>query len=216
MSMTIEQQQQQLRRKLEYSGIADTRVLDAIEHTPRHLFVPQHSVEMAYEDTALSIGLGQTISQPYIVALMTEALALTGHETILEIGTGSGYQTAVLAQLAGTVFTIERLAELSTAAQGRLGSLGIENVEFHNGDGSLGLPACAPFDSIIVTAAAPDIPPPLVEQLTDSGRLVIPVGDEFSQTLELIHLQDGMMTGKKLCSCRFVKLVGDAAWKNEE
>ncbi|NOX53003.1 MAG: protein-L-isoaspartate(D-aspartate) O-methyltransferase [Planctomycetes bacterium] len=204
--------QQRLRQQLEDRGIRDARVLDAIQRTRRDLFVPEELRYRAYDDEALPIGLGQTISQPYIVALMTESLELTGEETVLEVGTGSGYQAAILAQLCRRVVTVERIEALSQRAQQVLAELGLTNVEFHLGDGSLGVPEKAPYDGILVTAAAPDVPAPLFRQLKEGGRLVIPVGDEDLQTLTLIRKTDGIPVSKVLCPCRFVKLIGDAAW----
>jgi len=208
----ITQRQKRLRQQLEDRGIRDTRVLDAIERTRRDLFVPEELRDRAYDDEALPIGLGQTISQPYIVALMTESLELTGEETVLEVGTGSGYQAAILAQLCRRVVTVERIEALAQQAQQVLAELDLTNIEFHLGDGSLGVPEKAPYDGIVVTAAAPDVPAPLFRQLKEGGRLVIPVGDEDLQTLTLIRKTDGIPVSKSLCPCRFVKLIGDAAW----
>ncbi|HID24730.1 MAG TPA: protein-L-isoaspartate(D-aspartate) O-methyltransferase [Planctomycetaceae bacterium] len=208
----ITQRQKRLRQQLEDRGIRDTRVLDAIERTRRDLFVPEELRDRAYDDEALPIGLGQTISQPYIVALMTESLELTGEETVLEVGTGSGYQAAILAQLCRRVVTVERIEALAQQAQQVLAELDLTNIEFHLGDGSLGVPEKAPYDGIVVTAAAPDVPAPLFRQLKEGGRLVIPVGDEDLQTLTLIRKADGIPVSKSLCPCRFVKLIGDAAW----
>jgi protein-L-isoaspartate(D-aspartate) O-methyltransferase len=170
----------------------------------------------AYEDTALPIGSGQTISQPYIVALMTEALRLTGDEKVLEIGTGSGYQAAVLCRLCRELVTVERLPELSEAAREKLESVGCHNVRYYIGDGTLGCPEEAPFDAILVTAAAPEMPAPLYEQLKPGGRLLIPIGDESLQTLMRIERRDPAPLVEDLCACRFVKLIGAAGWPAED
>lgn len=206
---------QVLSRQLQARGIRDLRVLEAIARTPRHRFLPPELRAEAYDDTALPIGRGQTISQPYIVALMTEALALSGEETVLEVGTGSGYQAAILSQLCRRVVTIERIAELSAAARGVLQEMGCSNIEFYVGDGTLGVPESAPYDGIIVTAAAPDVPQPLYDQLAPHGRLVIPVGDEQLQYLLLIRKTPAGPLREELCGCRFVKLIGHAAWSEE-
>ncbi len=194
-------------------GIKDDRVLKAMLKVPRHLFVPPSLRDQAYGDFPLPIGEGQTISQPYIVALMTEALELKGKERVLEIGTGSGYQTAILAELAAWVYTIERYASLQNKAREILFELGYKNISFKIGDGTLGWPEAAPFDAIIVTAAAPQIPPPLIEQLAEGGRIVIPVGDEFSQMLVKGVKKGGILHTKNLEPVRFVKLVGEYGFK---
>lgn len=198
-------------RDLRGRGITSTAVLNVMARVPRELFVPRGVAHLAYEDCALAIDCGQTISQPYMVALMTQALNLTGRERVLEIGTGSGYQTAVLAELAERVTTIERHAPLSRAAQTRLANLHVTNVEFVIGDGSQGWPAGAPFDRILVTAAAGEIPPPLFEQLAEGGVLVIPLvegGD--GEILYAVHKIAGKPQKVPLVACRFVPLVTDA------
>ncbi|HEV7225916.1 MAG TPA: protein-L-isoaspartate(D-aspartate) O-methyltransferase [Pirellulales bacterium] len=200
-----------LRHDLKRRGIRERRVLAALERVPRERFVPAELEEEAYADSALAIDCGQTISQPYIVALMTEALALSGNEKVLEIGTGSGYQTAVLAELAARVVSIERHAELSEQAERRLTALGYRNVERVVGDGTLGWPKEAPYDRVLVTAAAPSCPPALVEQLAEGGVLVIPVGAEGEQELQRWCKQSGALTRRRLTSCRFVPLIGEAA-----
>ncbi len=189
-------------------GIRDARVLAAMERVPRERFIDAGQADQAYADRALSIDCGQTISQPYIVGLMTEALSLQGTEKVLEIGTGSGYQTAVLAELAAHVVTIERHGDLSRRAQVVLAELGYHNVTFLVGDGNQGWPALAPYDRIIVTAAAADVPPALVEQLAESGILVIPLGDREGQVLEAVRKVNGRMQASALSGCRFVPLVG--------
>jgi protein-L-isoaspartate(D-aspartate) O-methyltransferase len=194
-------------------GVHDPKTLAAIESTPREHFVPANLAPHAYEDRALPIDESQTISQPYIVALMTAALQIKPHSKILEIGTGSGYQAAILARLAASLHTIERFDSLSKAAQFRLTELGLTNIQFHVGDGSVGLPDFAPFDRIIVTAGAPATPQPLVEQLTDAGRLVIPIGDDSQQRLVVITRKRNRTVEQPLIACRFVKLIGDAAWQ---
>jgi protein-L-isoaspartate(D-aspartate) O-methyltransferase len=194
-------------------GIKDERVLKAMLKVPRHLFVDEALRDQAYGDFPLPIGEGQTISQPYIVALMTEALELKGNERVLEIGTGSGYQTAILAELALWVYTIERFPTLLERAKKVLKELGYKNISFKLDDGTLGWKEAAPFDAIIVTAASPDIPPPLVEQLAEGGRIVIPIGDEFSQTLIKGVKKGGKLHTKALEPVRFVKLVGAYGFK---
>ena len=194
-------------------GIKDERVLKAMLKVPRHLFVDEALRDQAYGDFPLPIGEGQTISQPYIVALMTEALELKGNERVLEIGTGSGYQTAILAELALWVYTIERFQALLERAKKVLKELGYKNISFKLDDGTLGWKEAAPFDAIIVTAASPDIPLPLVEQLAEGGRMVIPIGDEFSQTLIKGVKKGGKLHTKALEPVRFVKLVGAYGFK---
>jgi protein-L-isoaspartate(D-aspartate) O-methyltransferase len=211
--MDVTRQQLELRRGLESRGIRDPRVLDAIQNTRRDRFVPSAVRRYAYYDDALPIGHGQTISQPYIVALMTQAAALAGEETVLEIGTGSGYQAAVLSRLCRRVVTIERIAELAEPAKQVLHELGVENVTFITGDGTLGCPEFAPYDAILVTAAAPDIPAPLYDQLCDGGRLVIPVGNEEMQELECVVKTPAGAEIHSLCGCRFVKLIGEHGWR---
>lgn len=193
----------QLRRR----GIRDERVLAAIERVPREKFVPPELACEAYADCALPIDCRQTISQPVIVAMMTEALSLSGRERVLEVGTGSGYQTAILAELAGEVFSIERHAELSRQAGRRLADLAYENVQLQIGDGSLGWAEEAPFDRIIVTAAAERCPPALWEQLAEGGVLVGPFGPSAEQSLWELHKIGGQAQSRVLTSCRFVPLV---------
>ncbi|CAD7775438.1 MAG: Protein-L-isoaspartate O-methyltransferase [Candidatus Methanoperedenaceae archaeon GB37] len=202
-----------VRDQIEARGIKDKRLLNIMRKIPRHLFVDEALRDQAYNDYPLPIGEGQTISQPYIVALMTEALELKGQEKVLEIGTGSGYQTAILAELAQSVFTIERVPTLMQRAKAILDSLGYFNVAYKTGNGTLGWPEVAPFQGIIVTAAAPEIPQPYVEQLDIGGKLVIPLGDKFSQVLyKIIKLPDGRIKKQYLCGCRFVPLVGIYGW----
>ena len=194
-----------------WPDITDRAVLAAIASVPRHRFVPPQHQERAYDDAPLPIGLGQTISQPYIVALMTQALRLTPASRVLEIGTGSGYQSAVLASITPHVWSVETLAELAGTARERLHGLGYP-VEVKAGDGRLGWPEHAPYDGIIVTAAAPDVPPALVAQLADAGRLVIPVGEtSWNQTLWLIKKTAGRLAREFLCEVRFVPLVATAS-----
>ena len=199
----------QIRRR----GVTDSRVLAALGKVPRHRFVPQHLWDQAYNDYPLPIGEDQTISQPYIVALMTEALELTGQEKVLELGTGSGYQAAILAELAAQVFTIERLSSLAHVAERTLAGLGYTNVMVLVTDGTLGWPEEAPFDAILVTAGSPQVPPPLVEQLAMEGRLVIPVGDKYSQTLTRVRRTPDGLKHEYLGGCRFVKLIGRHGWQ---
>jgi protein-L-isoaspartate(D-aspartate) O-methyltransferase len=200
----------QLRRR----NITDTCVLAAMNAVPRHEFVPPEFRDRAYDDAPLPIGEGQTISQPYIVAAMTATLRLNGNERVLEVGTGCGYQAAVLACLAKEVFTIDVRTQLATATAERLARLGYTNVHVHCGDGTLGLPEFAPFDAILVAAAAPSAPAPLLDQLAIGGRLVVPVGDVETQELQLIERDHDNFRKIMLESCRFVPLVGAHGWKD--
>ncbi len=198
----------QLVDTLRAKGIRDLAVLRAVRQVPRHLFVPESMRHRAYDDAALPIGSGQTISQPYVQARYLEAIALAGRERVLEIGTGSGYQTALLALLTETVFSIERVPALAQAARAALASAGIRNVTVLVGDGTLGWRPFAPYDAILVAAASPEIPMPLVDQLAPSGRMVIPLGDKQSQTLTLVErAADGVRT-RSLGDARFVPLLG--------
>ena len=198
-------------------GIKDKRVIEAMLTIPRHLFVPEEALwSQAYSDYPLPIGERQTISQPYIVAFMTEAIELKGTEKVLEIGTGSGYQTAILSMLSEKIYSVERISSLAAGARKALDSLGCSNVVINIGDGTLGWSEEAPFDAILTTAAAPDIPKCYVEQLNIGGRLVIPVGDEYSQTLVKITKTKEGIIKKDMGGCRFVKLVGRYGWKAED
>ncbi|MGD0625095.1 MAG: protein-L-isoaspartate(D-aspartate) O-methyltransferase [Thermodesulfobacteriota bacterium] len=203
--------EEQLRRR----GIHDQRLLAVMANIPRHSFVSSDYQLAAYEDRPLPIGEGQTISQPYMVAVMTQSLELKGDERVLEIGTGSGYQTAILAEMAKTIFTIERIQELLLRAQKILQELGYENIFFLTGDGTKGWPEKAPFDGIIVTAGAPEIPQTLTSQLAEGGRLVIPVGPRYTQTLYKVTRKRNQFTEEDLTGCVFVPLVGDFGWKEE-
>jgi protein-L-isoaspartate(D-aspartate) O-methyltransferase len=194
-------------------GITDERVIAAMRRAPRHLFVEEALRDRAYGDHPLPIGEQQTISQPYIVALMTSLLALDGDEKVLEVGTGSGYQTAVLAALARRVCSIERLPALAGRARSTVEGLGITNVWIRVGNGTLGWPDEAPFDRILVAAGAPLIPPPLFQQLADGGRMVLPIGDTTNQTLTLVENAGGTMKTTPYGDCTFVKLVGKYAWE---
>ncbi len=207
---------QQMVDQLAQRGIADVRVLAAMARIPREKFVLPELQHRAYADEALPTVLGQTISQPFIVAYMTQALTLQGGESVLEIGTGTGYQTSILAQLCAQVVTMERIPQLAASAIARLRELGISNVEFHVGDGTLGYPPRAPYDAIIVTAGAPEVPAPLYQQLKTGGRLVIPVGDDSEQVLQLIERRLDGPEIYDLGGCRFVKLIGDAGWQAAE
>ena len=197
-------------------GIVDERVLQAMSEIPRHLFVPAELRLSAYQDSPLPIGKRQTISQPYIVALMTQMLHLNGTENVLEIGTGSGYQAAILAKLARMVHSIERHAALSASAGKVLESLGIHNVYLYVGDGSLGLVEAAPYDAILVTAGAPGVPPALLEQLSQTGRLVIPVGRWTGQALEYWQRTSDGFEHRAVAPVAFVPLVGKAGWDSEK
>jgi len=193
-------------------GIKDPRVLDAMSRVPRHIFAGGHNLAGAYDDMALSIGEGQTISQPYMVAIMTELLELKGTEKVLEIGTGSGYQGAVLAELAKEVYTIERIVLLADRATAEYRTLGCDNVHVRTGDGTLGWPEEAPFDRIIITAASPKIPEPLMEQLAINGILVIPVGTRYSQQLLKITKTGQGLKEEYHTPCVFVPLIGKYGW----
>jgi len=202
--------------QIEVRGISDPRVLAVMRQVPRHLFVPVHIRGSAYRDTPLPIGDGQTISQPYIVALMTEMLELTGEERVLEIGTGSGYQAAILSLLAGEVYTVERLPSLALSAEEVLGQLGYTNIHVRVGDGTLGWPEHAPYDAVIVTAASPEIPSPLLDQLADGGRFVAPVGPRWTQTLIRVRREGEKFHREYLTSVAFVPLVGEHGWNERE
>lgn len=196
-------------------GIKDERVLAAMESVERHLFVDEPLQDKAYDDCALPIGEGQTISQPYMVALMTELLELTGDEKVLEIGTGSGYQSAVLSRLAREVYTLERIPALAERAEERLEKLGCKNVHVVLTDGTLGLPAHSPFDGIIVTAAAPDILPVYIDQLKMNGKLVIPAGARYSQILYILQKTPSGIEKRMSTGCVFVPLIGQGGWEEE-
>lgn len=204
-------------RLIEYLSreISDTRVLDAMARVRRELFVPKSSCHLAYEDRPLPIGEGQTISQPFIVALMTQALELVGREKVLELGTGSGYQAAILAELVKEVITVERIPRLALTARRTLKNLHYTNVKVHLAQKTLGWPTEAPYDAIVVTAAAPRIPKELLDQLVVGGRLVIPVGSRWEQDLLQVIKCDEGMTVNNLTPCRFVPLIGEEAWNEE-
>jgi protein-L-isoaspartate(D-aspartate) O-methyltransferase len=208
-----EARQLMVETQIKRRGVSDPQVLAAMDKIPRHRFVPRHLWEQAYSDYPLPIGEDQTISQPYIVALMTETLELTGSEKVLELGTGSGYQAAILAELAARVYTIERLPSLARLAEQVLSDLGYTNVQVRVSDGTLGWLEEAPFDGILVTAGSPQVPPPLVEQLAIGGRLVIPVGDSYTQTLTRVRRTPEGLKYEYLGGCRFVKLIGKHGWE---
>lgn len=194
-------------------GIKDKRVLEAMRQVPRHLFIPEDMRSLAYCDGPLPIGHGQTISQPYIVALMTELLELTGQEKVLEIGTGSGYQAAILSRLARQVYSLERHAALAQQAEKVLAQLGYDNVMVRVRNGTLGWPEHSPYEAIIITAAAPEVPQPLPDQLADGGRLVAPVGSQWSQVLVKVRRQSDLLIRERLTAVAFVPLVGEYGWK---
>lgn len=199
---------------LRRNGIEDPRVLEAFESVPRHLFVPTGVRHRAYEDSALPIGSGQTISQPSIHARYLQLLQLQGTERVLEIGTGSGYQTGLLARLCGQVFTVERIGPLLEQARSLLAELGFSNVEYLVGDGTLGWPDFAPYDAILVSAASPDIPEPLVQQLGEGGRLLIPVGPADEQVLMMIVRRGERLVRQEIAPVRFVPLLGEHGWSH--
>ena len=195
-------------KQIRARGVRDPRVLAAMRVVPRHAFVPPELAAAAYDDLPLPIGEGQTISQPYMVASMTEALELSGAESVLEIGTGCGYQTAVLSLLAREVYSMESRLPLAEAARQRLAALGYQNVQVLAGDGTLGWPDDKFFDAILVTAAAPEVPPPLMAQLAEGGRLVLPMGGPEEQRLMRLHRRAGVISTERFYPCRFVPLIG--------
>lgn len=201
--------------QIERRGLHEARLLTAMRTVPRHRFVPPNMRAMAYEDGPLPIGNGQTISQPYIVALMTDLLQLNGTENVLEVGTGSGYQAAVLSHMARTVHTIERFSDLADRARQVLADLGYSNVHVHTGDGSLGWPEAAPYHGILVTAAAPVAPPPLLNQLAEGGRLVIPVGERDGQILQVWQRVGEHYESEDLILVTFVPLRGKHGWDED-
>jgi len=205
-----------VKNQLAPRGIKDERVLQVMGKIPRHLFIEEALAGEAYNDHPVPIGEKQTISQPYIVALMTEALELEGNENSLEIGTGSGYQTAILAELSSKVYTIERIKSLLVKARKILAQLGYKNIIFNAFDGTMGWSEYAPFDAIMVTAGAPSPPKALIDQLADNGRMIIPVGDRYSQELIKIVRKGESLEQKSLGGCRFVNLIGIHGWHDEE
>lgn len=207
-----EQRQWMVEHQLREWGIRDSRVLEAMATVPREAFVPEDERDAAYYDGALPIGEGQTISQPFVVAHMTEMLELLGDELVLEVGTGSGYQAAVLSLLAREVHSVERIESLAQRARETLQSLGITNVQVHVGDGSKGWPEHAPYDAILVTCAGPSVPPPLVEQLADGGRLIIPVGPRGMQELVLVRRIANDIVKEKRAPVAFVPMIGEHGW----
>ena len=211
-----ERRARMVEEQLKARGMTDGRLLGAFRKVPRHLFVPKELQQEAYADHPLPIGFGQTISQPYIVALMISRLYLQGHERVLEIGTGSGYETAILAELALEVFSVERIPELLLVVTERLNGLGYLNVHLTPGNGSLGWPEYAPYDAIIVSAAAPEIPTPLLEQLADQGRLVLPIGPQDTQMLVEVEKRHGTIHQREVASCTFVPLMGQHGWPLQE
>ncbi len=194
-------------------GIVDVRVISALRRVPRHKFVPQNQIDSAYEDMPIPAGEGQTISQPFIVALMTQSLKLQGDELILEIGTGTGYQTAILSELCREVYSIERISKLAQQAQEILDELNYRNVKIHVGDGTLGWPERILFDAIMVTAASPNRLEHLLKQLNEKGRMVIPIGNQFGQKLTLIEKKNTEVKAQEICPCVFVPLIGEFGWK---
>lgn len=195
-------------------GIKEQKVLDTFRKVERHKFIPENLENSAYADFPVPIGEGQTISQPYIVALMTESLNLNAQDKVLEIGTGSGYQTAILAELAKEVYSIERHEALAKKAEGILNALGYTNIKIKVGDGTLGWEEFAPFEKVIITAASPCLPLPLTEQLKENGKIVLPLGENFSQVLTLVEKKKGKLESVNICGCVFVPLVGKYGWKN--
>lgn len=211
-----QQRKEMVRRQIERRGIRDPRLLEVMRSIPRHLFVPAGEAERAYNDGPLQIGSGQTISQPYIVAVMTDLLELKGEEIVLEVGTGSGYQAAVLGKMARCVHSVERYPALASKAEGMLRQIGLSDVVVHVGDGSLGWPQGAPYDGILVTAAAPSVPRALLEQLTDGGRLVIPVGGRNGQDLQRWKRVGERFEQESIFPVVFVPLRGESGWGEDE
>ena len=210
------QRRKMIEEQLLGRGIKDLVVMEAMSRVPRHLFVNSSLQHRAYGDCPLPIGQNQTISQPYIVALMTQVLQLKGEERVLEIGTGSGYQTAILAELASQVFTIERIKPLAKNTKLLLERLGYENVVFKAFDGTYGWRDQSPFDAILISASTPDVPATLIEQLADKGRLVAPVGGRESQDLIVLNKNGSRVVRREIGSCKFVPLIGKFAWPEEE
>ncbi|MCD5401613.1 protein-L-isoaspartate(D-aspartate) O-methyltransferase [candidate division NPL-UPA2 bacterium] len=208
-----EERERMVEIQLKGRGIKDKKVLEAMGKVPRHRFVEKNLQSTAYADHPLPIGEKQTISQPYMVALMTQCLELKGDEKVLEIGTGSGYQVAILAELAKKVYSVERLASLSRRARKILRELDYANMKFKVGDGTKGWEEHSPYEGIMVTASSPDIPQTLIDQLSEGGRMVIPLGGSFSQELVVIRKRKGKAEKKNICSCVFVPLIGEFGWK---
>lgn len=208
--------EQMVEEQIRQRGISNARVLEAMRQVPRHRFIPKEQAAFAFMDGPLPIGSSQTISQPYIVALMTSLLQLEGDETVLEIGTGSGYQAAILSRLCRTVHTVEFIHPLAETSRKHLADLGYDNVQVHEGDGTLGWPDAAPYTGIMVTAAAPEVPGPLLKQLADGGRLVIPIGGRWGQTLQLWERSGEYTEHEDILPVVFVPLRGTHGWKAEE
>ncbi len=208
-----QQKRRMLQEQLMLRGISDKRVLGAFMKVPRHKFMPERYIDEAYGDYPVSIGEGQTISQPYMVALMSQCLEPQKTDKVLEVGTGSGYQAAILAELVNEVYTIERFSNFTKRAHRTLQDLGYTNIKLKVGDGSLGWKEFAPYNGIIVTCAAPSIPESLKEQLKENGRLIIPIGGSFSQTLKVFRKQKNIFTEEDICGCVFVPLVGKCGWR---
>jgi protein-L-isoaspartate(D-aspartate) O-methyltransferase len=208
-----EQRRLMVESQIRKRGVSEERVLQAMATVPRHEFVPAFWINQAYADEPLPIGHGQTISQPYIVAAMVASLGLTGSENVLEIGAGCGYQAAVVALMAKEVHAVEILPDLAQSAAERVQRLGYANVHVHTGDGSLGWPESSPYDAILIAAAAPAVPEPLLQQLAEGGRLIAPVGEEDKQELQLITKREGKLLVKQAGPCRFVPLLGEHGWR---
>lgn len=212
MDQYFDARMKMVKDQLERRGIENQQVLEAMRKVKRHLFVDKKEWDRAYDDTPLSIPCSQTISQPYMVGLMTELIEPDETKMVLEIGTGSGYQTAILAEICKQVYSIERHHELAEQAKNLLKELGYHNVEIKTDDGTIGWQEKAPFDAIIVTAGAPDVPEVLVEQLIDHGSMVIPIGTQYRQNLELVQKRGDSYTKKTICGCIFVPLIGRGGW----
>jgi protein-L-isoaspartate(D-aspartate) O-methyltransferase len=213
----LARRQEMVERQLRGRGISDPRLLEGFLETPREQFIPPERRHEAYDDCPVPIGFGQTVSQPYVVGLMIQELEVQPRHTVLDVGAGSGYQTALLARLAKWVYALERIPELTARAGEAMDGLGIVNVTLRTADGSLGWPEHAPFDRIICGAAALDVPPAWTEQLADGGRIVMPLGAEYAQMLVLVERRGRQITRRQLCGVRFVKLIGrgDGAWPEQ-
>ena len=213
--MNFDAERDRMVEQIASKNVKDKKILEAFRKVPRHLFLPENMRPRSYEDKPFPIGADQTISQPSLVAQMIEQLSLPSHARVLEVGTGSGYETALLAELVSEVYSVERIASLAESARRLLNDQGYKNIEVRVGDGTNGWPEKAPFDGILVAASAPMLPEPLLNQLIEGGRLIIPIGSVASQTLTMVIRKEGRFTAHDLCKCLFVPLIGKHAWLEE-